>query len=273
MTGKNYFKIASMIAALTLLAGSLYAERSMSVCGTGDSQGLLRELSKAYEQEFPGNKIEVPDSIGSGGGVRKTADGKCELGRIARPIKKKEEKYDLHYILFAYSPVVFVTHSSVEAISSLDSRDILAIYRGEKMQWAVFNPSLKSNIYVVNREPGDSSRSVLDANIQGFKEIEKPVGAMTFTTQETVQTLQKHKNTIGYLPLTEASKSGLNILRLDQVAPDEKNILSGKYRLVTPYGLVYAKELTPLAKDFIGFIKSTAVKPIYQRYGAIQVQE
>lgn len=272
MAGKNYFKTIAA-AVLLLLAGPLYAERSLTVCGTGDSQALLRGLAKVYEQKYPGDKIEVPDSIGSGGGVRKTADGKCELGRIARPIKKQEEAYRLHYVLFAYSPVVFVTNPNVDAVTDLSSQDILAIYRGDKNQWGAFNPSLKSKIYVVNRESGDSSRIVLDANLPGFKEIEKPVGALAFTTQEAVGALQRFNSTIGYLPLTEASKSGLNILSLDRIAPNEANILSKKYRLVAPFGLVYSKTPVPLAKDFITFIKSAEAKPVFEQYGAVQVQE
>ena len=77
------------------------AKQSLVIAGTGDSQKLFREIANAFEKTNSGTKIVVPDSIGSGCGIRSAAQGKCDLGRVARPLKGKEKNISLiiNYLL------------------------------------------------------------------------------------------------------------------------------------------------------------------------------
>ena len=143
----------------------------------------------------------MPDTIGSSGGIKATTKGKCDLGRIARPLKKKEQKYGLSVLFFAKSPVVFFGNHSLANIPSLTSEQIVDIYRGNTILWQDVG-ELTGRIYVAGRECGDSSRNILEKKLSGFKEIEDYAGKILYTTPETVETVLHHDNSIGYTPLS-----------------------------------------------------------------------
>ena len=142
-----------------LLAFSVcFAGQHLTVCGTGDSQELLLALGEAFSAEHPGTTIEIQDSIGSSGGIRKTAEGKCDIGRVARPLKDKEKPYGLDYRLFANTPVVFVTNHSV-AVNSITTEQVIALFKGDITNWSQLGGK-DAPLYIAVRYQGDSARTV-----------------------------------------------------------------------------------------------------------------
>ena len=145
------------------------AQETLVIAGTGDSQALLRNLGAIFEKSHPDVTIEVPNSIGSGGGIKAVGRGEAGLGRTARALKEKE-KPGLTDVAFARSPVVFATNTSVHEVLDLSREQILAIYSGKINNWKeVGGPDGK--IYPLSREEGDSSRETIDKNLAGFKEL------------------------------------------------------------------------------------------------------
>lgn len=134
--------------------------KELRICGTGDSQDLLRELGDLFEEQHPDTRVIVPESIGSSGGVKATVAGKCDLARLARPLKDKEKAHGLSSLVFSHSPVVMVVNESVTGLDSLTVDEIIGIYSGRISNWQELGAPA-APIYVANREWGDSSRSVL----------------------------------------------------------------------------------------------------------------
>jgi phosphate transport system substrate-binding protein len=262
----------TIIALFIFLSYSIVmAAQQITVCGTGDSQELLRTLAQAFEQANPGITVNVPDSIGSGGGVKATAKGKCELGRVARPIKKKEEKYNLGYKVFAKSPVVFVVNKSVQGVDNLTAEQIKGIYSGIINLWSEVGGEEK-NIYVVHREADDSSRSVLEKKLPGFKNIKSFTGKIIYSTPETVETILKYKETIGYTALSIVTGTDLKVLKVDGVYPSAENVNKGSYNLVSPFGIIWKGELSGLSRKFFEFLFSPEAGKIISDNGVIPVK-
>ncbi len=249
----------------------------LTIEGTGDSQELLRTIGKKFEQLNSSIKIVVPNSIGSSGGIKKVIDGDSQLGRVARDLTHKE-KSKVNYILFGFSPIVFVVNS-MQTNMNFTSQDIINIFSGKIKKFDSIDESkLKGKIYVIRREYGDSSLSVIESNLNGFKDAgghnslknnKHYAGKIVYTTSEALQLLTKYKNTIGYLPLSSAINSGLNIINFNNIAPSSKNIKSGKYKLVAPFGLIYKGKLKGLQKEFVDFLKTNTAKKIMQEYGVV----
>jgi phosphate transport system substrate-binding protein len=234
--------------------------------GTGDSQRLLRLLAHRYEELHPGTKIVIPKSVGSGGGIRAVGEGEAEIGRIARTLKKSEERYGLTYHSCAYSPVIFAVHPSVENIAGLSTAEIIGIYSGKITDWSeVGGPSKK--IYPVGREPGDSSRAVIEKNLKGFGGIESRREKVYYTTLAAVSAIEEHEYTIGYGPLSALYHTGLRILDVDGVEPNEANVLSGRYPLFVPFGVVTREPLSPLARSFTDFLGGGEARKIMSENG------
>ena len=253
-----------LIALLLLFYTFPIHAETLVVSGTGDSQSLLRALAPLFEQSHPGVTVKVPDSIGSGGGIRAISQGTIDLARTARPLKEKE-KQGLIQHPFAVSPVVFVTHPSVLGIENLTTEQILGIFSGNFRNWQLLGGP-DNRIYSITREKGDSSRRVLDRNLAGFSAI-KPVGKTFYSTPNTVEAITGHRYTIGYLPLSEALHSKVNILALDGVAPSMENLASGSYPLVNTFYIVSKGEPTGIAKKFLDFLYSKEARAIIEQYG------
>lgn len=248
-----------------------FAVENLIVCGTGDSQALLNTVARQFEAGHSQALVSVPDSIGSGGGIRAVAAGKCGLGRVARLLKKKEQKFNLNYLLFAQAPVVFVVHPSVNWLHSLTEAEIVAIYSGTLSNWQKLGgPDAK--IYVANRDSGDSSRIIVDKGVSGFRGITHFAGQEIFSTPENVTILTTTKNTIGFLPLSEVENTNLHILRLNNVAASPENVGNGNYPLVVPLGLIWKGELTALSASFMEYLTSPQGQEIIAAHGAIPVK-
>jgi len=267
------------IFLLSLSAFSALADESkgtlhgkLVVEGTGDSQNLFRSFARFFGKLHPGVIIAIPESIGSGGGIRKVVNGEIELARVARRLKEGDKKHGLTYKQFAKSPLVVAVNPSVKAIENLTAREIVGIYSGTITNWAQLGWR-DSKIYPIGREPGDSSRSVLRNQLPGFKDIEKTKAKVFYSTSETVRALAAHKNTIGYTPLASIKNAGLKTIKIDGLYPSEENVREGKYRYTVPFGIVYKGDLSPLAKAFVDFIYSPDGQEIIKEYSCVPVDK
>ncbi len=259
--------VGAAAVGVLLAAGGASAQEKLVVCGTGDSQTVLRNLGAAFGKVNPSTAVEVPDSIGSTGGIEATARGECGLGRVARQLKDKEKGLGLSYGVFAFSPVVFVADAAA-GVDGLTRQQILDIFSGKTTAWkAVGGADLP--IAVVSREAKDSSRGELNDHLEGFKAIESPVGVTANKTPEAVELLTKTKGAIGYLPLAMTRGTQLRVLKVDGVEPSPAAVLQGKYLTVTPFGLVWKGELGGAAKGFYDFIRSEAGQKILIDYGVV----
>ncbi len=257
-----------LISLLFVFQSSLQAKERLLICGTGDSQSILREIAIMFEKTHPDVDVEVPDSIGSSGGIRMTAKGRCDLGRVARRLKEKEKKYQLKYRLFAYSPVVFAANLKGRSSLGLTSEEILDIFKGKIRTWKPFIGEDRP-IYVANREPGDSSRRVLEKTMPGWKNIKTFAGATVYSTPELVSTLIKNPYTIGYGPLAMLQNRGLTLISIDGYGPDVKNVQKGLYRHLTPFGIVWKGRLEGNRKAFVDFLFSPQVRELLLKRGLI----
>ena len=265
------FKWSLLLSLLLMgICGISYSEppKEIVIEGTGDSEALLRELGHQFETTNKNIIVTVPNSIGSSGGIKKTVEGKSDLGRIARPLKDNEVDLGLHYKLFAYIPVVFVANASVTGIDNLTSQQIVDIFSGKIKMWNELGGK-NEKIYVANRELGDSCRAAIENNIPGFKDIKDPTGETLYSTQENHDALVRYKNTIGYLPLTEAKGPDLVILKVNGIYPSPENVAASKYPIVNPFGLVWKDGAKPEVLDFVNFMFSESAHKTIKSFGAI----
>ncbi|MEW6521599.1 MAG: ABC transporter substrate binding protein [Thermodesulfobacteriota bacterium] len=245
-----------------------FAGQKIVVSGTGDSQALLREAADTLEKKLGGGEIVIPESIGSGGGVRAAAAGEIHLGRVARQLTESEEKLGLTYKPFAKCPVVFVVHPSVTNLDNLTSQEIVGIYSGKITDWSQLGGET-GKIYAVGREPGDSCLIVLNKQLPGFSNINNPTAKIIYNTPEAVKTIMKHRRTIGYVPMSMAVGTDLRILKVDGIYPSPENVSNGTYQFAVPFAFVYREDLSGFAKRFVDFLDSDEGKQIVRSYGVV----
>jgi len=121
------------------------------------------------------------------------------------------------------------------------------------------------------REKGDSSSEVLNRFIPGLREISEPVAKVTYTTPEAVDTLVRHKGTIGFLPLSATLGTPLRVLAFEGVQASPESVARGQYKLVVPFGIVYKGTLEGLSRQFVDFLFSPEGRQILTGNGTIPV--
>ncbi len=248
---------------------TLLSAKTLTISGTGDSQELLVELAKKFERLNPSVTVNLPNSIGSGGGIKQVIHDNCKLGRTARPLKKSEISEGIKEIIFAYSPIVFVVNND-EIKANFTSQNILDIFSGKIKRFEdITNCAIKGKFYVLRRESGDSSLIVLENNFIWFKDIKNYAGKIIFSSLQTKNILLKYKNTIGYISLANIKDTTLKIINVDNTLPTKENILNGKYKLVTPFALVYKNKLQGIEKQFVEFLKTKEAKEVMQNFGVV----
>ena len=255
------------LGVLLATAGLASAQEKVRLCGTGDSQELLRTLGAAFEKTNPGVSVVVPDSVGSDGGIKAAAAGECDFGRVARPLKDQEKELNLSYKVFSFSPIVFVVDPA-SAVDNLSSKQVVDIYSGKIVAWTEIGGK-GGKIAVINREAKDSSRGELNKHVEGFKAIENPVGTTAVKTPEAVDLLSKTPGAVGYLPAAMAKGLTLKVVKINGVAPTAANVAQGAYVIASPFGLVWKGELKPAANRFFQFLKSSEGKKIIIDFGTV----
>jgi phosphate transport system substrate-binding protein len=255
---------------VVLQASSLFA---LTLAGTGDSELLLQGLAAEYHRLYPERVVEVPPSVGSGGGIRMLLQGRTDLARVARPLSQKEQQKGLVWRKFALDPIVFVANLPQKCIADLKDEQLLNIFNGSYGRWSQLGNCPDQKIFLARREAGDSSNRILYEEIAGLRKIASPAGRTIYTTPETLETIVSHPYTLGYLPLSQASHSSLIQFSLNGVKAGPATISDKSYRLLLPLALVWKEPLQEDAKLFLHFLESPIARELISLYGAVPVSE
>jgi len=242
------------------------AAETLTIVGTGDGMLLLQAVGRAFETSHPGNRIVVPESIGSSGGIRAVGNDEHGLGRVARDINDKEKPYGLTLIPYARVPVVFFTHPS-NSVDGLSAEQVRGIFSGAIKDWSEVGGTA-GTIRVVIREETDSSVDVLKKSFPGWSDITVTERSkMAATTQEAIEVVRTRERTIGFGPYPDAVQGKLKILKIDGRSP-----LDEGYPISTTLGLVFkASNRRGIVADFIDFIGSSEADEAIRQANGIPV--
>jgi len=254
-----------VLSAACAFTGPASAAAPVVVAGTGTSQALLREIAARYMRLHPGVRIEVPDSIGSGGGIRAAGQGEVDLGRVARKPKKKEAVYGLAYQAFAAIPIVFVASPEIARPAGLTTGQTLDVFSGRIRNWKDLGGP-DARIRVISRYEGDSTIALLRKTLPGWADLEiTRYAKMTQTDGENARLIAETAGAVGYSNPSLAAAAGLHVFALDGVRPSDP-----AYPLRIELGIVYKPgSLRPEARDFLTFLYSGPAREIIRRAGAV----
>ena len=260
-----YWKKAliTLFCFIFAFSGATFAS-DITIVGTGDGVIVLKAIGEAFGKAHPDIRVNVPKSIGSGGGIKMVGTDKNEIGRVAREIKDKEKPYGLTYRPFAKIPVVFYVNTS-ETVKALSADRICAIYGGETTNWKEAGGQ-DAKIRVVRREEDDSSLQVLRDSFPGFKAVTITEKSKTaYSTPEIFEIVEKKEGAIGFGPYDVAKTTNVGILDIDGKDP-----LDEGYPSFATLALIY-KEANYAGdiKNFIEFATSESAWEAIKQAGGI----
>jgi len=268
---EKILKITLVFFCLSLYAVAASSIERLVIPGTGDSQKLLREAVRLFEQENPGVFIAIPDSVGSLGGIKRVIDGHAPLARIARQLNDSEQASGLNTLVFAYTPVVFVANLPEQCVDNLSTSEIIDIYSGKITSWKWLGTCSDHKIYVANREDGDSARLLIEAKLPGFKDIQEFAGEIIYSTPEALHVIEDHPFTIGYLPLAMLKNTSLTQFSLNALHPTTENLVTNTYSLAIPLGFVWKDQPTGAYRQFVEFLFSAQGHELLRAHDTVPV--
>jgi phosphate transport system substrate-binding protein len=130
----------------------------------------------------------------------------------------------------------------------------------------------EKNISVIVREQGSGTREAFDKVVTDgthFLEEKDADGKKVYNTADTaiqqtktgtvLSAVASDKNAIGYISMGSVNDT-INVIKVNGVAPSEKTVLSGDYKIQRPFVLMTKKgqTMTDLAADFMNYLKSNA---------------
>lgn len=266
---RNAKRISSFIAAMLALSsmGTSVNAETFRIVGTGDGYDMLVAIAAAYQAEKPSTIVQVPPSIGSGGGIAAVGSDREVLGRIARPLSESEKSAGVKALPVARIPSAFVVNNASK-ITALTARQTAEIYAGTITNWSeVGGADIK--IKLVRREDGDSTLAALRSSLPEWKDLViSSRSKTTLTTQETLSTVQEVEGSIGFMPNSPLLGSNVTAIKLDNLSPSDKN-----YPCYVTLSLIYKdKTLTDEAKSVLTHATSDKAATIIKNFGAIVIE-
>lgn len=269
--GEMFLKTVLILFCLSLYTASALSIERLVIPGTGDSQKLLRDAVRLFERDHPDVVIDIPESVGSAGGIKRVINGHAPIARIARQLNDSELESGLQSLVFAYTPIVFVANLPEQCIDDLSTSDIIDVYSGKITSWQQLGNCPDHKIYVANREEGDSSRLLIEENLSGFKDIQNFAGEIIYSTPEALHVIEDHPYTIGYLPLAMLDNSPLSRFSINGLHPTVENLVAKNYSLAVPLGFTWKVQPTGTYRQFVDFLFSAQGQEVIRSLDAVPV--
>ena len=264
------------IVTLVLLAASplpALADR-LSIGGSGSPIPMTRELVKALLARHPGHEVEVlPSSIGEAGGLKATAEGRLQIGVIARRPEGDELQYGLTWMVYAVVPAVAAVNASVP-LSNITDGQILDIYGGRITNWKqVGGPDAK--IVALTRNEADMNKRAWRTQLKGFATLEESKDAtMLFKAEQMLEALKNRPYSIGFTDTIAVSKGEgkIRALSVNGIEPTAQNAGNGRYWIVKEFVVATKGEPAGLTKHFVDLVFSAEGRQIIAGFGAVPVK-
>ena len=258
--------ISLFVAAVLVCTAMVGCSKSESVATDGSTSmsKVIESLSEAFGEE---TGIEVTyNATGSGAGIEAVLAGRCDIGLSSRDLKEEEKENGLEGTILAYDGIAIIVHPD-NPVADLSIETIAKIYTGEITNWKDVSGN-DGEIVLIGREANSGTRD-------GFESITDTEDKCKYrqectSTGDVITAVSSNPNAIGYASLASVKKS-VRPVSIEGVAPSEKSVKDGSYKVQRPFVLVTVegRELSPAAQAFFDYITSPAASRIISAAGAV----
>ncbi len=260
-TWRSKRSIAALIVAVCAFGPVARAgDMPLKIGGSGAALGAMSALGHAYAREQSGFAVDIAPSLGSSGGIRAVLEGAMDIGVSARPLTGAEAASGARAVACFSTPFVFVTSNfNVDAVALKDLprlfSDPSATWPDGEMVSVILRPKVDtSSFLLVEKVPG----MALALEVARLRP-DVPIAA---TDQENLRMAQSMAGSLAAATLTQylTERPALRLIALDGVLPEAAKAGSDSYRLAAQICLIARATLTPVARRFIDFVRSSAAE-------------
>lgn len=251
---------ASGVSSLSKLPYWRRKKIQLLIAGSGTMLQLNTALVRAYEQQY-GDTDVVLEAGGSTVGLIALKSGAIDVAAVSKEIVEVENDTFVRDYLIAKDGVVFAAHQSRE-LHSLTRTQIKALLSGEITNWKQLGGA-DGMIRLLSRKRGSAVRRFIELEV--VKDLELGTEFEEFNSaNEMIQALASDPLAIAYFAMNELDQNqqkSLHIVSIDQIAPTNSSLLSGRYPYTQSLYHVMTLDSAPSAHNFIHFV----ISPLGQR--------
>jgi len=240
-------------------------------CGI-TKKAFMSELAKAYEKKT-GIKIYLKGG-GATYGIRAAAVGKIDIGgscrhKIEHPIEKKAR-----LIQVAWDALVVIVNKK-NKIDNITIQQLKDIFLGKITNWKQLGGPDRPIKVVIRKNKINGVSYMLREMVFKDVDIDFKVDAIRKKSSGPLEEyIENDIDAIGVTGVSSAKRrNGLKILKLNNIAPTKKNIITDKYPLVRPLYLTTAQNPSKKVMDFVEFALSDEGQKIISKVGTVSLKE
>jgi len=259
--------------ALALAAVGAQADL-IRIGGTGTGLGAMKLLAQEFKKSRPDAQLVVTSSLGSTGAIRAVLAGAVDIGISARPATADERSQGASARAYARTPFVIATGAKYNS-TGLTLGELVQIYSGKVTRWPDGSP-----IRLVVRPDSDADTIVMRTFSAAMSDAITAALArkglrMADTDQDNADALEQLPGSLGTATLTQimTENRAIRALALDGVAPALQSLAAGRYHYFKTLHLVTGRNPSPLARDFVAYIRSPAGQAVLAGSGNLAIQE
>jgi len=265
--------LAVIGAAFAMAAAGAHAD-SIKIGGTGTGLGTMKLLAQAFKLARPDAQLIITPSLGSTGAIRAVLAGAVDIGVSARPVTPEESSKGASAQAYAKTPFVIATGAKNPS-AGLTLHQLAQMYSGQITHWPdgsmirlVIRPDTDADTILMKTFSAEMNTAITAAHARkGLR--------MAETDQDNADALEQLPGSLGATTLTLISteKRAIKPLALDGVSPTLQSLTAGRYRYARTLYLITGRNPSPLAKDFVAFVRSSAGQAILTTGENLAVQE
>jgi phosphate transport system substrate-binding protein len=260
-----------LLALVLMVAGGSQAPaETLRVGGTGAALEQMRLVAQDFTRTRGDVTFDVPRSLGSTGGIKALIAGALQIALSARPLVPAERDAGLREIVYARTPLVFVT-SKAAAEPGVTREQVLRIYDRRMTHW----PD-GARIHLVLRPPAETDVTIAAVALPGFAAAyERARGELFLPVAQTDQdNLELAERLAGSFALTAlatvlAERRHVAVLALDGTVPSVAALEQGRYVFHKRLYLVTAEKPALRVTEFVAFLRSAAGAALLRRTGSL----
>ena len=207
----------------------------------------MREAAKVYKD----STFKILTKSESGGGEKCAAGGKCDVGGVARDVKKEILDQGVVATTVGRDAISVVVNES-NPVSSLTSAQLKDIFSGKITNWKDVGGSDQSIVVLITAKNSATNKVFAKVIMQGMAYKAK----VTKPDSKIVRIVGGNKSAIGQISLAFIKgKSGIKAVKPDGQEPSVNNPC---YPITRPLNLVTKGAPAGDAKKFIDWTLSSA---------------
>ena len=276
----GYLFAVVLFLSLTGCGEEIDANRKViTVSGSTSVAALMTKLGEIWQKQS-GIAVEV-QGTGSSAGIRAVANGISQIGMLSREVIPNELGAGVNSTVLAYDNIAVVVNGA-NSVERLSVEQLLAIYRGEIINWQEVGGS-DQPIVVVTRDPASGTRTAFEkmVGLVGAEGRfgEERAGHQVSTVVRTAQVgasngavkmvVSRNRFAIGYISEGSVDDT-LRMVTLD--SQSNRASKSQSQRIIRPFVLIAANNKTTSAsRKFLHWLRSEAAQKIVAELGYIPV--